>query len=62
MVLLISGGHIDVPKTSTNMASPHQDLQTCVGRFANNSETVRHKDLTLARIVYILVFNNISSS
>ena len=29
---------------------------------ANNSETVRHKDLRLVQIVYILVFYNISFS
>ena len=53
MFLLISGGHLGGPKLSTNMASPYKALQNV---SANNSETVRHKDLRFGEIVYILVF------
>ena len=60
MFLLISGGHTGGPKRYTNMASPCKALQRCIKRFANNSETVGHKDLKLGQIVYILVFYNIS--
>ena len=63
MVLLISGGHICVPKLYTNMASPYKALQKGAWNFsANNSETVGHEDLRLGQIVYILVFYNISFS
>ena len=62
MFLLISGGHIGGPKWYTNMASPYKALQRCVNVSANNSETVGHKDLRLEKIVYILVFYNISFS
>ena len=62
MFLLISGGHIGAPKRCTNMASPYKGLQRCVNVSANNSETVGHKDLRLGKIVYILVFYNISFS
>ena len=55
MFLLISGGHIAVPKRYTNMASPY-NVST------NNSETMDHKDLRLGQIVYKLVFYNISFS
>ena len=58
MFLLISGGHIGVPKRYTNMASPYKGLQSAWNVSANNSETVGHKDLTLGKIVYILVFYN----
>ena len=55
MVLLISGGHICVPK--------HTKLYKGAWNVsANNSETVGHKDLRLGQIVYILVFYDISFS
>ena len=60
MFLLISGGHIGGPKRSTKMASPYKALQGVWNVSANNSETAGHKDLRLGRVVYILVFYNIS--
>ena len=58
----IDNGHIGAPKLYTNRASPYKSLQRCVKRFGNNSGTVRHKDLRVGQIVYILVFYNISFS
>ena len=62
MFLLISNGHIGGPKRFTIMASPYKALQRCVNGSANNSETVGNKDLRLGKIIYILVFSNISFS
>ena len=62
MFLSISGGHIGAPKRCTNIASPYKALQRCVYVSANNSETVGYKDLRLGKIVYIIVFYNISFS
>ena len=62
MFLLISGGHIGVPKRYTNMASPYKALQSAWNISANSSETVGHRDLRLEQIVYALVFYNISFS
>ena len=45
------------------MASPCKALQRCLKCvLANNSETVGYKDLIFGKIVYILVFHNISFS
>ena len=63
MFLLISGGHIGAPKRYNNQWCLHTKLYKGVWHVsANNSETVRHKDLRLGQIVYILVFYNISFS
>ena len=56
MFLLISGSHIGAP-----IWRLHTKLYKGVWNVsANNSETVGHKDLRLGRVVYILVFYNIS--
>ena len=62
MFLLISGGH-----TGHQFGTPiwrlHRKLYKGAWNVsANNSETVNHKDLRLEKIVYILVFYNISFS
>ena len=62
MFLLISGGH-----TGHQFGTPiwrlHRKLYKGAWNVsANNSETVGHKDLRLGKIVYILVFYNISFS
>ena len=58
MFLWISGGHIGTP-----IWRLHTKLyKGAWNRSANNSETASHKDLRLRRIVYMLVFYNISFS
>ena len=58
MFLLISGGYIGVPfwRLHTKLYKGARNVS------ANNLETVVHKDLRLAQIVYTLVFYNISFS
>ena len=57
--LLIFGSHIGPPKRYTNMTSTKL-YKSAWNVSANNSETVGHKDSRLGKIVYILVFYNIS--
>ena len=64
LFLLISGGHIGGQFPSTNMASLYKALQRCVkcfGKYLRNCGP-GHKDLRFGKIVYILVFYNISFS
>ena len=64
LFLLISGGHIGGQFPSTNMASLYKALQRCVkcfGKYLRNCAP-GHKDLRFGKIVYILVFYNISFS
>ena len=51
LFLLISGGHICVPKLYSNMASPYTKLYNGAWNvLANNSETVGHMDLRLGKL------------
>ena len=61
-LIMISGGHICVPKQYTNMASPYKVYNGAWNVSANNSETVGHIDLRLGKIVYISVCCNTSFS
>ena len=62
LFLLISGGHTG-HQFGTPICRLHRKLYKGAWNVsANNSETVNHKDLRLEKIVYILVFYNISFS
>ena len=62
MFLLISGGHIGAQNYAP-MWRLHTNLfKGAWSVSANNPGTVRHKDLRIGQIIYILVFYNISFS
>ena len=62
MFLLISGGHISAPKRCTNMASLYKALQRCVKRFGKKLRNYGTQRPETWKIVYLLVFYNISFS
>ena len=62
MFLLISGGHIGAVKRYTNMASPYKALQRSIRRFGKYLRNCGSQRPEIGKIVYVLVFFNISFS